>query len=106
AVATDKFLLFGFHVSKAGNVNAVGAVAEGDFVFMAGHFAASTRAHVVIHEVVTEFAAGIAESVWKFGSGGIQENARGFQRGSAKEKDARFKFDSFFGLCINDAHAG
>ena len=96
AVAADEILVLGFYVSKARDVDAIGAIAERHFVFVAGHSAAGAGAHVVIHEVVAEFAAGVGEAVGKFGRGGIQQDARGFERGSADEKDARFEFESDF----------
>ena len=106
AVAAEKFLLFGFHVAEARNVNAVGAIAEGHFVFMAGHDAAGAGAHVVIHEVVAEFAAAVGEAVGKFRSRGIEQDARGLERGSAKKKMRALNSSAFFGLRVDDAHAG
>src|SRR6266849_5384727 len=105
AVTAQKIFVLGLHVSKARNVNAVGAVAEGHFIFVAGHFAAGAAAHVVIHEVVAEFAAGVGEAIRKFGSRGIEEHARGLEGRAANKKDAGLEFESAFGLRVNDANA-
>src|SRR5882724_4246586 len=105
AVAADKILVLGFNVSKARDVDAVGAIAERHFVFVAGHSTAGPGAHVVVHEIVAKFAPGVREAVGKFGRGGIQENARGFESGATDEKDARFEFERIFGLTVDHANA-
>jgi len=79
-VAADEFSLLGFYVAETGYIDAVGAIAERLFVFVTGHFSAGACAHVVIHEVVAEFAAGVGEAVGKFGSGGIEQDARRLER--------------------------
>ena len=96
--------MFCFHVSKAGDIDAVGAITKGHFVFVAGHFAASAAAHVVIHQIVAEFAAGVSKAVGKFRCGGIEKNASGFQRRTANEKDAALEFKRVLGLRIDDPH--
>src|SRR5207253_11162599 len=68
-----------------------------------GHFAAGARAHVMIHAVVPKLAAGIGKAVGKFRSGGLQQDARGLQRGSTKEKHARLELERGFRLRTNDA---
>ncbi len=103
-IAADEFLLLGFYVAEARDVDAVRTIAERHFVFVTRHFAACARAHVVIHEVVAEFAAAIGETVGKFGSRGIEEDARGLQRGSTNEKDARLEFERGLRLRIDDAN--
>src|SRR4029077_18293791 len=72
-VAANKFLLLGFlvDVAETRNVNAIRPVAERHFVFVARHRARSAAAHVMIHDVMTEFAAAVAEAVGKFRRGGI-----------------------------------
>src|SRR6266851_2977557 len=105
AVTAQKISLLGLYVSKARNVNAVGAIAERHFVFVAGHFAAGAASHVVIHEVVAEFAAGVGEAAGKFESRGIEEHARGLEGRAANKKDAGLEFESAFGLRVNDANA-
>src|SRR5207245_1228395 len=97
AVAAEEILLLRFHVAEARDVDAIGTIAEWHFVLVAGHFAAGAAAHVVVHEVVAEFAAGVGEAVGKFGSGGVEENASRFERGGANEKDASFEFESGLG---------
>src|SRR4029077_13916895 len=62
-------------------------------------------AHVVVHEIVAEFTAGVCKAVGKIGGGGIQQNARRFESGTADEKDARFEFERVFGLTIDHANA-
>src|SRR5260370_36561687 len=103
--AEEKILILQIDVSKARNVNAVGAFAERHFVFVAGHFATGAGAHVVIHEVVAEFAARVGETVGKFGSGGIEEEAGGFQGRSANGKKGGLEFEKDFGFGIDDARA-
>src|SRR5260370_35773112 len=71
---------------------------------MTRQFAAGTCAHVMVHEVVGEFAASVGEAIGKFRSRGIQKDARGLQSGSANEKDARFELESAFGLRVDDAN--
>src|ERR1700687_3327905 len=108
AIAAEKILMFGFHVAKARDVDAVGAIAEGHLVFVAGHSPAGAAAHVVIHEVVAEFAAAVGEATREFGSSGIEENTRGLERGSENEKDPGLEFQRVFGLAIDHpdtAHA-
>src|SRR5260370_41976557 len=85
AVTAQKIFLPGLYVSKARDVNAVGAVAERHFIFMAGHFAAGAAAHVVIHQIVAGFSAGIGGAVWGFGGWGIGGPARGIGGRAAKE---------------------
>src|SRR5260370_605317 len=104
AVTAQKIFLPGLYVSKARDVNAVGAVAERHFIFMAGHFAAGAAAHVVIHQIVAEFSAGIGEAVGEFGSRGIEEHARGLEGRAANEKDAGLELERAFGLRVNDAN--
>src|SRR5260370_41889072 len=71
---------------------------------MTRQFAAGTCAHVMVHEVVAEFAASVGEAIGKFRSRGIQKDARGLQSGSANEEDARFELESAFGLRVDDAN--
>src|SRR5262249_16325367 len=71
AVAADKVRVLGLNVAETRNVEAVKAIAERHFVFVAGHGAAGARAHVMVHEIVAEFAAGVGEAVWKLGRCGI-----------------------------------
>src|SRR5260370_20279978 len=71
---------------------------------MTGQFAAGTSAHVMVHEVVAEFAASVGEAIGKFRSRGIQKDARGLESGSANEEDARFELESAFGLRVDDAN--
>src|SRR5206468_12409732 len=99
-------LLFRLYISKARNVNAVGAVAEGHFVFVTGHFTAGACAHVMIHKVVAKLAAGIGKTVGKFQRGRIQKHARGLQRRSANEKHAGLEFESALRLRIIYANTG
>ena len=106
AVAAQEIRLLGFYVSEARNVNAVGAIAERHFVFVAGHSSARAGAHVVVHEVVAELAAAVGEAVGKFRRRGIEKNARGLESGGANKKDARFEFERVFGLRIDHANAG
>src|SRR5205814_6220633 len=103
-VDAEKFFLLGPHVSKTRNVNAVRSVAERQFVFVTRHFAASARAHVMIHGNVAEVAAGIGKAVGKFGRSGIEKDTGGLQRGSAKEKHARLEFERALGLRIDHAN--
>ncbi len=88
AVSANEFLLLGFHVAETRNVNSIRAVAERHFVFVPRHDPARARAHVVIHQVVAEFPAAVSESIGKFRGGGIEQDARGLQRGGAQEKHA------------------
>src|SRR4029077_11182610 len=81
-VAAQKFSLLGGDIAEARDVDAVGAIAEGHLVLMAGHDACSAAAHVVVHEIVAKFAAAVGEAVGKFGSGGVEQDPGGFQRGS------------------------
>src|SRR2546430_1855621 len=53
--------------------NAIGTVAEGQFVFMARHHAVRAGAHVVVHEIVAKLAAGISKAVGRFRSRGIED---------------------------------
>ena len=43
----------------------LGRLPNGHFVFVAGHDAGSARAHVVIHQVVAEFAAAVGQGRWE-----------------------------------------
>ncbi len=97
--------MLGLYISKSRDVNAVGPVAERHFVFVAGHFAAGPAPHVMIHQVVAEFAARVGEAVRKFGRRGIEQHARGLQSRAAKEKDARLEFKRVLGLRVNDTNA-
>ena len=96
AIAADKILVFFIHVAETGNVKTVGTIAERHFVFVAGHDDTSAAAHVVVHEIVAEFAAGIGETVREFGSRGIEKDAPGLQSRGAKEKEARLEFEPGF----------
>src|SRR5215467_1238461 len=69
AVAALKILLLGFHVAETRHVDAVGPVAKRHLVFVAGYDAGCTRAHVMVHQVVPEFAAAVGQAVGKFGGG-------------------------------------
>src|ERR1700722_9526800 len=104
-VATKEGLL-GFNISEARNVYAVGAIAEFFFVFVTGNNAVGAGAHDVVHKIVAKFATGIGETVGKFGSRGVQQDARGFKSGSVKEKNAAAKFERLLGLAIDHADAG
>jgi len=72
---------------------------------MTGHFAAGSGAHVVIHEVVAELAASVSEAVGKFGSRGIEEDARGLQGRAANKKDAGLEFEGVLDCASIDANA-
>src|SRR5260370_27749548 len=71
---------------------------------MTGQFAAGTWGRVMVEEVVAEFAASVGEAIGKFGSRGIQKDARGVESGSGNEEDARFELESAFGLRVDDAN--
>ncbi len=93
-VAAHEILLFHLHVAEARQVNSVRAIAERHFVFVARHDCARAGAHVVIHQIVAEFAAAVAEAVRKFAGRRIQQNARRFQRRRVEEINARVKLRS------------
>ena len=105
AVAANEFLLLGFHVAETRNVNSIGAIAKRHFVFVPGHDPAGARAHVMIHQVVAEFAAAVGEAIGKFRGGGIEQDARGLQRRGAQEKYARLVFGGDLGLRVDHPHA-
>src|SRR5579864_6993044 len=106
AKATNKFGGFVLNVSKTRNINAVGTVAQRPLIFVAGHHAIGATAHNVVHNVVTEFSTGIGETIGKFGGGGIEEQARGFQSRSADKNDASTEFERLLGLRIDYIHTG
>src|SRR5206468_11429390 len=62
-LAAQESLLFRLYISKARNVNAVGAVAEGHFVLVTGRFSAGACADVMEAESVAELAAGMGTAV-------------------------------------------
>src|ERR1700722_7503055 len=104
-VATkEKFL--GFNISETRNVYAVGSITEFLFVFVTGNDAVGAGAHDVVHKIVAKFATGIGETVGKFGSRGIQQDARGFKSGGVQKKNTAAKFERLFGLAVDHAHAG
>src|SRR5690242_4859659 len=58
-VAANEVFLFGFYVAEARDVDSIGTVTKGHFIFVSGHDAAGSAAHVMIHQVVAEFAAAV-----------------------------------------------
>src|SRR6516162_1023690 len=105
AIAADEILLLFFHVAETRNVKAVRAIAKRHLVFMPGHDAAGAAAHVVIYEILAEFAAGVGQTIGEFRRRGIEKDARGFKGRGAKEKDAGLKFKRRLGLRVDDTHA-
>ena len=65
------------------------------------------RAHVVVHQVVAEFAAAVTKTIGKFRGRGVQQNARGLQCCGAYRKTMRaLNSNALFGLGIDHANAG
>src|SRR5205085_10205629 len=104
-VSADKILVLGFYIAKTRHVNAIGAVAERHLIFMTWHGAGCPAAHMVVHQIVSKFAAAVRKTVWKFRCRRVQQDPRRFQRGRAEENDASMELESFFGLPIDYPYA-
>src|SRR5205823_12179350 len=76
-------------VPEPGNVNAVGPIALVVVVEQSLDAAARTRQEVMVHQIVAQRPARVGEAGGEARRRGVQEQARGAERGGAEKQDRK-----------------
>ena len=79
AVAADESGLFVLQIPEARHIDSVRTISECNMILVPRDTASGSAAHTVIHEVVSEFAAGISQAIGEFWSRRVKQNPRRFQ---------------------------
>src|SRR4051794_5684692 len=94
------------HVPETRNVNRVGATPNLHPILRPWQLARRAAAHDVVHQVVTELAAGVAEAGRKFGRQRVEQYAGRLESSRAKEHNLRLDLEHLLGVPVDDAHTG
>src|SRR5438270_12006767 len=92
-----------FNIPKAWHVNAVRSPSENGFIFVPGDGSDRSPSLDVIHQVVSEFAAGISKPGGEFGGRRVKQNAYRLQGRRTEEKYLRPKLSGCPSLGIDHA---
>src|SRR5690606_41074489 len=76
--------LFTVHIAEPGNVEAIRSASVVILVLIAFDPAACTNTEVVVHQVMPEFAATAAETIWPHIGGGVHEYPGRIERGGVQ----------------------
>src|ERR1700690_4266559 len=104
-VAAQEIRMLLLDVAEARHIHDVGASAKNLAILVSWDYGCGSAPFDVVHQVVTQLAGGVGKARRKFRCGGMEQYARGLQRGRAKKNDRLVEFERRACLRINHANA-